>query len=70
VKKQKIFDLEQVLSENEAKKVFNTLLTTEQKPNESNASNEEKFGRNKKIQITTYLCLTSSNKKKNQYKEI
>jgi hypothetical protein len=64
-KKQKVFDIVHVYSEDEAEKLFNVLLSAKQKlkSKELNISYEEKFGRNSMIQITTYLYLTSSIKR-------
>jgi hypothetical protein len=59
-KKQKVFHIVQILSVNEAKKVFDVLLSTKHKlkSDEPTTLYEEKFGRNNKIQITTILYLT------------
>jgi hypothetical protein len=63
-KKQTMFNFKQVVSEKEAKEVFDILLSTKQKTKSTESRNNQiEFGRNEKIQITTYLCLTSSNKK-------
>jgi hypothetical protein len=69
-KKQEVFKIEQVVSEDKAKKVFDVLISTKQKlkSNKTDTSYEGKFGRNNKIQITTYLCLTASIKKNNHFK--
>jgi hypothetical protein len=63
-KKQTMFNFKQVISEEEAKEVFDILLSTKQKMKSNETRNNQiEFGRNQKIQITTYLFLTSSNKK-------
>jgi hypothetical protein len=60
-----MFNFKQVVSEEEVKEVFDILLSTKQKikSNKSIDPHKIEFGRNEKIQITTYLYLTSSNKK-------
>jgi hypothetical protein len=63
-KKQEFVNLKQVVSEEEAKKVFDVLLSTKQKiKSDESRKTQTEIGRNKEIQITTYLFLTSSNKK-------
>jgi hypothetical protein len=66
-----MFNIKQIVSKEEVKKVFNTLISTKQKIKSNEfIDSQMEFGRNENIQITSSLYLTSSNKKKNLQKHL